>query len=85
MGHWGHRSRRKVGQADARAAQVAPAPGWPAPIWSVLRILGPVIVVAGLVGVVVGLVAAQSTGIVLLDVMVSAIGGILMLILRWSR
>ncbi len=54
-----------------------------APVWAVLRILAPVIVAAGLLGVVVGLLAGQSIGIVALDAMVAVVGGILLLILRW--
>ncbi len=54
-----------------------------APIWSVLGILGPVIVAIGLLGVVVGLVAGQSVGLIALDAMVAVVGGVLLLILRW--
>jgi hypothetical protein len=54
-----------------------------APIWSVLGILAPVIVAIGLLGVVVGLVAGQSVGIIALDALVAVVGGVLLLILRW--
>jgi hypothetical protein len=54
-----------------------------APIWSVLGILAPVIVALGLLGVVVGLVAGQSVGLVALDAMVAVVGGVLLLVLRW--
>ncbi|HEU0318405.1 MAG TPA: hypothetical protein VFR49_13805 [Solirubrobacteraceae bacterium] len=68
--------------ASGRGASLARV-GRDAPVWSVLRILAPVIVGVGLLGVVVGLVAGQSVGIIALDAMVAVVGGILLLILRW--
>jgi hypothetical protein len=52
-------------------------------IWAALALVAPVIVVVGCLGVVVGVVAGQSIGVILIDVMVAVVGGILLLLLRW--
>jgi hypothetical protein len=57
--------------------------GWEARIWSILRVLAPIVVVLGVLGIVVGLVGGQSVGLVAVDAMIAVVGGILMLVLRW--
>lgn len=47
--------------------------GWAAPFF----------VVVGCLGALLGIVAGQSFGIVLADLMTAVVGGVLLLILRW--
>jgi hypothetical protein len=52
-------------------------------IWAALGLLAPAIVAVGCLGVVVGVVAGQSIGLIAIDAMVVIVGGILLLLLRW--
>lgn len=54
-------------------------------VWAVLRVLAPVIVMAGVLGVIVGAATGQDLGIILVDLMVVAVGTVLLLTVRWKR
>jgi hypothetical protein len=51
--------------------------------WVILGRLAPVIIAVGGIGVLVGIVRSQAVGVILVNVMVMAVGGILLLVLRW--
>ena len=62
----------------------SPAPGrWERRIWAALGLLAPVVVVLGCLGIVVGVATGQSVGLVAVDLMIAALGGIILLVLRW--
>jgi hypothetical protein len=51
--------------------------------WTLMGVLAPVLVAVGCLGIVVGIVAGQSSLAVLANLMTALVGGILLLLLRW--
>jgi uncharacterized membrane protein YeaQ/YmgE (transglycosylase-associated protein family) len=52
------------------------------PFWTIMRFAAPFFIVVGCLGAAIGLVAGQSFGIVLADLMTAVVGAVLLLILR---
>jgi hypothetical protein len=51
--------------------------------WTIMRLAAPFFIIVGCLGALLGVLAGQSFGIVLADLMTATVGGVLLLLVRW--